>query len=187
MSGYDACLVFFTVSAVLLSLLSYLPKTIKRMISNDIETPTLNTVFLSVVILVITSKLCTVYGTLDWTMREKSQTCDTQGGATLFIWCFFISMLFGILVYSNFAIGNSDRERTLSLLQRNKLLSGVLCFGILGFYVVSALGANHHRKNTDIPTKVLLERVVIISTVDFVLFVLLWIRFWFELSRQRVK
>lgn len=183
MSGYDICSVFFTISAVVLSLLSYLPTTIKSKISKDIKTPSLSTVFLSVVILVIMSKLCTVYGTLDWTMH---QTCDSKGGATLFIWCFFISMLFGILVYSNFAIGNADRERTLSLLQRNKLLSGILCVGILGFYVVSALGANHHRKSTDTQTKVLLERIVIITTVDFVFFVLLWVRFWVEVRRQKI-
>lgn len=176
---------FFAISAVTLSLISYLPKTLKSKISKDIDTPILNTVFLSVVILVITSKLCTVYGTLDWTMREKNQTSD--GNATTFIWCFFTSMLFGILVYSNFAIGIDDRERTLSLLQRKKLLSGILCVGILGFYVISALGANHHCKTADSPTKVLLERIVIISTVDFVLFVLLWIRFWFEVRRQRLK
>jgi len=87
-------------------------------------------------------------------------------------------MLFGILVYFNFAIGNEDRERTLSILTRNKKVSAILCIGILGFYVISALGANYHRKNTEQETKVLFERILILSSVDFVLFVLLWIRFW---------
>lgn len=169
-------IIFMTIFAVILGIISYIPYANSYL---NISAPSLSTLFLSVIILIITSKLLTLYAVLYWKLDSTSY----QSTQSLFIWSFFISMLFGIFVYFNFAIGESQRETTLNQLYNNTLLAVILCIGILFFYAYCSIYAfmNHFTnqfEDTSPANQLILKQIGIISSVDLVLFSLLWIRYW---------
>ena len=171
MNGNDVIIIFMTLFAVILGVISYIPGLNSYF---NISVPSLSTLFYSVIILIITSKLLTLYAVLYWNM----DTASTQSSNKLFIWSFFISMLFGILVYFNFAIGESERTNTLSKLDGNLLLAIILCIGILFFYSYCAFYSFNNNTDLEPANQIIMKQISIISSVDLVLFSLLWIRYW---------
>jgi hypothetical protein len=174
MIANDIIIIFMTIFAVILGIISYIPYANSYL---QISVPSVSTLFLSIIILIITSKLLTLYAVLYWKMDSTS----SQSTQSLFIWSFFISMLFGIFVYFNFAIGESERTTTLHQLDNNLLLAIILCIGILFFYSYCAIYAfTNQSKDTSPANQLILKQIGIISSVDLALFSLLWIRYWFS-------
>jgi len=168
----DIIIIFMTIFAVLLGVISYVPIINSYL---DIHIPSLSTLFLSIIILIITSKLLTLYAVLYWNMEDTSNESTQK----TFIWCFFISMLFGIFVYFNFAIGETERSHTLEQLNENVMLAVILCIGILFFYSYCAVYAFQHQTDDVSPSnQLVLKQIGIISSVDLALFTLLWVRYW---------
>ena len=149
-----------------LAIASYLPQI------KSLPTPTWSTQFFSTVLVVITSKVITLYLVLVW--------CFTAAAGTdhrFFIWGYFLCMLFGIYVYFNF--GSSERERmNVVHIFQNTSLAALISFGILLFYSFCTYVAYGYW--TAQPDKFVFLGIALISFVDFFFFALLWLRFWIQ-------
>ena len=169
--------IFMAVCAGILGIISYIPG-IKDWL--DISTPSLSHYFLATILIILTSKFITLYLILYW---RTSPEYTEQSLHNIFIWSYFVSILMGIFVYFNFAVGQQQRETTLDHLMHHKIIAFFLFIGILFFYGFSSI-YSYNQSNTTLidnkstPLSSLFKSIGIISAIDFILFGLLWVRFW---------
>lgn len=164
----NALMVVMIGGSFFLAVASYLPQ------FKSLPTPSWSTQFFSTVLVVITSKVITLYVVLYWYMTAAAGTPHT-----FFIWGYFLCMLFGIYVYFNF--GSSERERmNVVRLFENARLAAVISSGILLFY--SFCGYVSYTYWNAQPDKVVFLGIALISVVDFFFFALLWLRYWLQRS-----
>jgi hypothetical protein len=104
--------IFMAVCAGILGIISYIPG-IKDWL--DISTPSLSHYFLATILIVLTSKFITLYLILHW---RTSPEYTEQSLHNIFIWSYFVSMMMGIFVYFNFAIGQQKMKGTLDLMDK---------------------------------------------------------------------
>jgi hypothetical protein len=178
--------IFMAVCAGILGIISYIPG-LKDWL--DISTPSLSHYFLATILIVLMSKFITLYLILYW---RTSPDYTEQSVYTIFIWSYFVSVMMGIFVYFNFAVGQQQRETTLRHLSTHKIMAFFLCVGILFFYGFSSIYAYNQSTTTvstdkdgnkvKTPLSSLFSSICIISGIDLVLFILLWIRYWYWVS-----
>jgi Na+/glutamate symporter len=156
--------------SLFLAVASYLPQFPKLI------TPTWSTQFFSTVIVVIASKLITIYVVLTWWLTSLAGTQHT-----FFIWGYFLCMFFGIYVYFNFGSSERERANTIRVLA-NKSLAILISIGILLFY--SFCTWTSYTYWTQQPDKTVFLNIGLISVTDFFFFALLWLRYW--LTRDTV-
>jgi len=174
--------IFMAVCAGILGIISYIPGIKDWM---DITTPSLSHYFLATILIVLTSKFITLYLVLYW---RTSPEYSEQSVHNIFIWSYFVSVMMGIFVYFNFAVGQQQRETTLDHLTTHKVMAFFLCIGILFLYGFSSIYAFNQSKNTLTPDKKstpissLFTSISIISAIDLVLFGLLWTRYWITVT-----
>ncbi len=149
-----------------LAIASYLPQL------KTLPTPSWSTQFFSTVLVVITSKVITLYVVLVWYLTAVQGTQHV-----FFVWGYFLCMLFGIYVYFNF--GSSERERmNVVRIFENTPLAALISFGILLFYSFCTYVS--HTYWTAQPDKNIFLGITLISVVDFFFFALLWLRYWIQ-------
>jgi glucan phosphoethanolaminetransferase (alkaline phosphatase superfamily) len=166
----NGLMVVMVLGSLFLAVASYVPRFSKML------TPSWSTQFFSTVIVVIASKLITLYVVLTWLLTAMQGTQHT-----FFIWGYFLCMFFGIYVYFNF--GSSERERAnVVRILENKGLAVLISLGILLFY--SFCTATAYSYWTSQPDKTVFLNISQISVVDFFFFSLLWLRYW--LTRDQV-
>lgn len=160
----NALMAVMIAGSLFLAVASYLPQ------FKNLPTPSWSTQFFSTVLVVITSKVITLYVVLYWFFTAKEGTEHT-----FFIWGYFLCMLFGIYVYFNF--GSSERERmNVVRIFENARLAAFISFGILLFYSFCTItGYNYWVAQ---PEKTVFLGIALISAVDFFFFFLLWLRYW---------
>jgi hypothetical protein len=150
--------------SLFLAAASYLPQ------FKSLPTPSWSTQFFSTVLVVIASKVITLYVVLYWYLTAKEGTEHT-----FFIWGYFLCMLFGIYVYFNF--GSSERERmNVVRIFENRPLAAFISFGILLFYSFCTYVSYNYWGAQ--PEKTVFLGIALISVVDFFFFSLLWLRYW---------
>ena len=177
--------IFMAVCAGIFGIISYIPG-LKEWL--DITTPSLSHYFLATILIVLVSKFITLYLVLYW--RTSPEYEKTR--YNIFIWSYFVSMMMGIFIYFNFAVGQQQRETTLDHLTTHKVMAFFLCIGILFFYCFCSVYAFNQSKDTittdsngnkkSTPLSSLLSSIGIISAIDLVLFGLLWIRYWVSVT-----
>ena len=166
----NGLMVVMVLGSLFLAVVSYLPR-FPRLI-----TPTWSTQYFSTVIVVIASKLITLYAVLIWMLTARAGTQHE-----FFIWGFFLCMLFGIYVYFNFGASERERANTVRILE-NKPLAILVSIGILLFYSFCTLTSYSYW--TAQPDKTIFLDISLIAAVDFFFFSLLWLRYW--LTRDTV-
>lgn len=150
--------------SLFLAIASYLPQI------KSLPAPSWSTQFFSTVLVVITSKVITLYVVLHWFLTAAEGTQHL-----FFIWGYFLCMLFGIYVYFNF--GSSERERmNVVRVFENTRLAALISFGILLFYSFCTYVSYTYW--TAQPEKTVFLGICLISAVDFFFFSLLWLRYW---------
>lgn len=158
------------VGSLFLAIVSFIPRFPKMIV------PTWSTQFFSTVIVVIASKLITLYAVLAWFATGMVGTQNPY-----FIWSYFLCMLFGIFVYFHFGTSERTRTQTVRILESTKLAVGV-SLGILLYYSFSTVVAYSYWLSQK--AELVLLAIAIISLVDFFFFFLLWLRYW--LRREQI-
>ncbi len=158
------------VGSLFLAVVSYIPR-FPRMLA-----PTWSTQFFSTVIVVIASKLITVYSVFAWFVMDAAGTRNAT-----FLWAYFLCMFFGIFVYFNFGTSERTRAQTVRILESTPL-AVTITVGILLFYSFTAATSYAYWQAQ--AGKAIFLQVAIISLVDFFFFSLLWLRYW--LARERI-
>lgn len=160
----NVLMVVMIAGSLFLAVVSYVPG-IPKMLA-----PTWSTQFFSTVLVVIASKLVTLYAVLTWALTDSAGTRHA-----FFIWGYFMCMFFGIFVYFNFGASERERANTVLILQPTALAI-VVTGGILLFYSYCAILAYNYW--TGQPDKLIFLNISLISAVDFLFFSLLWLRYW---------
>src|SRR5262245_15343975 len=96
--------------SLFLAVVSYLPKFPKMF------APPWSTQFFSTVIVVIASKLVTLYVVLVWFVTDNGAAQNPY-----FLWGYFLCMLFGIFVYFHFGTSEQSRAQTVRILESTPL------------------------------------------------------------------
>lgn len=152
------------VASLFLATVSFMPKFPGMLV------PTWSSQFFSTIIVVIASKLITVYVVLVWFVTGMVGTQNTY-----FIWSYFLCMLLGIFVYFHFGTSERNRRQTIRILE-STILAIMISAGILFYYAFTAIVAYSywlHQKS-----ELVLVYITVISLVDFFFFGLLWLRYW---------
>jgi hypothetical protein len=162
----NALMAIMIAGSFFLAIASYLPQL------ETLPTPSWSTQFFSTVLVVITSKVITLYLVLAWVLTAIAGTQHI-----FFIWGYFLCMLFGIYVYFNF--GSSERERmNVMRIFENAPLAVLISLGILLFYsFCTYVGYTYWMAQ---PDKIVFLGIALISVVDFFFFALLWLRYWLQ-------
>lgn len=161
----DGLMSTMIIASFFLATVSFIPKLPGMLV------PTWSSQFFSTIIVVIASKLITVYSVLIWFFG------DMGGQHAYFIWSYFLCMLSGIFVYFHFATSERNRRQTIQILE-STILASMVSGGILFYYAFSAIVAYAywlHQKN-----ELVLLYITVISLVDFFFFSLLWLRYWLQ-------
>ncbi len=166
----NAVITIMIAGSLFLAIVSYIPN-FPKMIA-----PTWSTQFFSTVIVVIASKLVTLYAVLIWFVTEREGTPNAY-----FVWGYFLCMLFGIFVYFNFGTAEQSRAQTVRILESTPL-AVMICGGILLYYSFSAVVVYSYW-SASIGKPIFLH-IAVISLVDFFFFLLLWLRYW--LKREKI-
>lgn len=156
--------------SLFLAVVSFIPRFPKMV------TPTWSTQFFSTVIVVIASKVVTLYAVLYWFITDAAGTDHS-----FFIWGYFLCMWFGIFVYFNFGSSERERANTVRILESTPLAI-LVSLGILLYYSFSTVTSYGYWQTQ--PEKIIFLHIALISVVDFFFFAVLWLRYW--LTRQQV-
>ena len=156
--------------SLFLAVVSFIPR-FPKMVA-----PTWSTHFFATVILVIASKVITLYAVLYWFLTDAAGTDHS-----FFIWGYFLCMWFGIFVYFNFGSSERERANTVKILEP-KPLALLVSLGILLYYSSSTWTSYSHWQAQ--PDKMIFLHIALISVVDFFFFSVLWLRYW--LTRKQV-
>lgn len=160
------------VASLFLATVSFMPKFPGMLV------PTWSSQFFSTIIVVIASKLITVYAVLVWFLTGMAGAQNAY-----FIWSYFLCMLLGIFVYFHFGTSERNRSQTIRIL-RSTLLAGAVSVGILFYYAFTAIVAYAYWLQQR--SEAVLLYITIVSVVDFFFFGLLWLRYWLQ-RRQITK
>lgn len=162
----DVLMTIMIIGSLFLAVVVYIPKFPR------IYNPSWSNQFFSTVIVVIASKVVTVYAFLVWYLTDQAGTPHPY-----FVWGYFLCMLFGIFVYFNFGTSEYARAQTVRILE-STLLAIVITFGILLFYSFAAWTAYAYWSGGS--GKPIFLQIAVISAVDFFFFTLLWLRYWLQ-------
>jgi hypothetical protein len=166
----NAIMFVMILGSLFLAVVSFIPR-FPKMVA-----PTWSTHFFSTVIVVIASKVITLYAVLYWFLTDAAGTDHA-----FFIWGYFLCMWFGIFVYFNFGASERERANTVRLLESTPL-AVVVSLGILLYYSSSTWTSYAYWQSQ--PDKMIFLHIALISVVDFFFFAVLWIRYW--LTRKHV-
>jgi hypothetical protein len=162
--GANLLMAVMIAGSFFLAIVSYIPRFPKML------APAWSTQFFATVLVVITSKLITIYAVATWALTDAAGT-----GHRFFIWGYLLCMFFGIFVYFNFGASQRERANTVLILQPAPL-AVIVTGGILLYYSYCAwIGYQYW---TAQPEKQIFLQIALISAVDFVFFLLLWLRYW---------
>lgn len=164
-----AILFIFTILTLLLSLISYTNLT-------NLSMPTLSTLFFGTIIVVITSKLLTIYSTIKWRLSSEYKNTPQKE----YIYLYTIAMILGIYVYFNVGCSNIDRQSLFSILKENKSVAIIITLGILIYYSFCAFTSYKLYNDKINAGQDIFSNIFIISVVDFFFFLIFFIRFWYE-------
>jgi hypothetical protein len=156
--------------SLFLAVVSYIPR-FPKMVA-----PTWSTHFFATVIVVIASKVITLYAVLYWYLTARAGTEHA-----FFIWGYFLCMWFGIFVYFHFGSSERERANTVKLLESTPLAL-IVSLGILLYYSFSTVTSYGYWQAQ--PDKEVFLHIALISAVDFFFFAVLWLHYW--LTRPRV-
>ncbi|MEW5940356.1 MAG: hypothetical protein AB1750_11875 [Chloroflexota bacterium] len=160
----NALMFVMILGSLFLAVVSFVPR-FPKMVA-----PTWSTQFFATVIVVIASKVVTLYAILHWFLTSAAGT-----NHAFFIWGYFLCMWFGIFVYFNFGSSERERANTVRLLESTPLAITV-SFGILLYYsFCAAIGYGYWQEQ---PDKSIFLYIALISVVDFFFFAVLWLRYW---------
>lgn len=168
----DGLMSVMIVASFFLATVSFIPRFPGMLV------PTWSSQFFSTIIVVIASKLITVYAVLIWFIGGMAGAQHAY-----FIWSYFLCMLSGIFVYFHFATSERNRRRTIQILE-STILASMVSGGILFYYAFSAIAAYAYWLNQK--NEQVLLYITVISLVDFFFFGLLWLRYWLQ-RRQITK